>query len=188
MSAWRVGELTNQGEPVGMEPASYSWQSPPVDNVQRVLQIEEELAGGGLAAERLGDRLVAMVGSGSSVLVHVLCFGAWIVINKGLIPGLPPFDPYPFSFLTMAVSLEAIVMTLCVLNAQNRMNRQADRRAHLDLQVNLLAEQESTATLRLLESIAERLHIPASERAPTGLKAETDIETLARDLDQKLPT
>jgi uncharacterized membrane protein len=163
------------------------WQSPLVDNVQKVLQIEEELAGRRSAAERFGDRLVAMVGSGGSLLVHVLCFGAWIVINKGLIPGVRPFDPYPFNFLTMAVSLEAIFMTLCVLNAQNRMTRQADRRAHLDLQVNLLAEQESTAALRLLKSIAERLNIPASERAASNLEAETDIETLARDLDQSLP-
>ena len=47
--------------------------------------------------------------------------------------------------LTLAVSLEAIVLTGFVLMAQNRMTLQADKRAHLDLQVNLLAEQKLTA-------------------------------------------
>jgi hypothetical protein len=45
----------------------------------------------------------------------------------------------------MVVSLEAIFVTLAVLNNQNRMTYLADKRAHLDLQINLLAEQESTA-------------------------------------------
>jgi uncharacterized membrane protein len=52
--------------------------------------------------------------------------------------------PFPFVFLTMIVSLEAIFLTLFVLATQNRMTVDADRRAHLDLQVNLLSEQEMT--------------------------------------------
>ena len=70
------------------------------------------------------------------------------------------------------------------------MARQADRRAHLDLQVNLLAEQESTATLRLLGQIAEPLRIHPETAAKTeqaSLEAETDIKDLVTELDQKLP-
>jgi len=43
--------------------------------------------------------------------------------------------------------------------SQNRMSRQADRRAHLDLQVNLLAEQENMMMLKLLQRLCHRLGV-----------------------------
>src|SRR4030095_8447065 len=108
----------------------------------------------------------------------------------GWLGGIEPFDPYPFNLLTMIVSLEAIFITIGVLISQNRMARQADRRAHLDLQINLLAEQESTAPLRLLARIAERLGIEpehAVTKEQAQLEAETDIKQLVTELDKKLP-
>jgi uncharacterized membrane protein len=58
--------------------------------------------------------------------------------------------------LTTIVSLEAIFLTLFVLISQNRMSREADKRAQLDLQVNLLAEKEATMILRMLQEISQR--------------------------------
>jgi hypothetical protein len=69
-------------------------------------------------------------------------------------PRIRPFDPFPFPFLTMTVSLEAIFLALFVLASQNRLSRQADKRSHLDLQIDLLAEREMTAVLQLLQDIA----------------------------------
>jgi len=56
--------------------------------------------------ERL-DRLHR--GKGSRSRLHVVWFGAWVTINAGAIRGIRPFDPFPFPFLTMTVSLEAPV-------------------------------------------------------------------------------
>jgi len=72
---------------------------------------------------------------------------------------MPPFDPFPFPFLTMTVSLEAIFLALFVLASQNRLSRQADKRSHLDLQIDLLAEREMTAVLQLLQDIARHLDV-----------------------------
>jgi uncharacterized membrane protein len=159
-------------------------------NIQEIADLEAEHLNQRTLSERIGDHLAALAGSGGFALLHVFWFAGWIVVNLGSIPGLRPFDPYPFSLLTMIVSLEAIFITIGVLISQNRMARQADRRAHLDLQINLLAEQESTVTLRLLGRIAEGLGIKPesavkSEQAP--LEAETDIKELVTELDQKLP-
>ena len=68
--------------------------------------------------------------------------------NLGLIPGVEPFDPYPFELLTVIVSLEGIFLALLMLMAQSRMSREADKRALLDLRINLLAEQESSPSRR----------------------------------------
>lgn len=86
----------------------------------------------------------------------------------------------------MVVSLEAIFLSIWILISQNEMSRQADRRSHLGLQVNLLAEQESTETLRLVKQVAERLGVNTA-RADGTLEQETDLQHLASAIDEALP-
>lgn len=72
--------------------------------------------------------------------IHVIWFAGWILLNLGFIKA---FDPFPFSLLTMIVSLEAIFLASFVLISQNKQAIQADKRAKIDLQVNLIAEREN---------------------------------------------
>ena len=163
-------------------------------NIEKIADLEATQLNQRSMIERVGDRLVAVAGTGTFALLHAVWFAAWIVVNVGWLqrwaPGIARFDPYPFNLLTMVVSLEAIFITIGVMISQNRMTRLGDRRAHLDLQINLLAEQESTATLRLLARIAERLGIEpeqAVQHERATLEAETDVKELVTELDQKLP-
>jgi uncharacterized membrane protein len=71
------------------------------------------------------------------------------------VPGVDHFDPFPFTFLTLIVSLEAIFLSTFILISQNYETRLSERRNQLDLQINLLSEQE-TKMLRILERIAKR--------------------------------
>jgi uncharacterized membrane protein len=157
-------------------------------NVQKIAQLEAEELHRRSFFERIGDRAVAIAGRGWVSFLHLVWFITWMAVNTGQVSGFEPFDPYPFNFLTMVVSLEAIFVTLAVLNNQNRMTYQADKRAHLDLQVNLLAEQESTATLRLLQRVAEKLGVPPHEvNQVESLAQETDVAQLATEMDSTLP-
>ena len=80
---------------------------------------------------RTGQRLDSLTaGSGAVLVLHVVWFGGWVAVNAGAIRGIRPFDPFPFPFLTMTVSLEAIFLALFVLASQNRLARQADKRSH----------------------------------------------------------
>lgn len=158
------------------------------NNVEKVARLEAEQLHRRSFFERVGDRAVAIAGRGWVAFLHLVWFVTWMAVNTGGVSGVEPFDPYPFNFLTMVVSLEAIFITLAVLNNQNRMTRQADKRAHLDLQVNLLAEQESTATLRLLQRVAEKLGLPADEvHQGEALTRETDVLELVTEMDGTLP-
>lgn len=167
--------------------ASKPAASLPLTNIRTIAKLEEDALQKRSAADRLGDRLAPLAGSPGFALFHLVWFGLWIAMNSGLFPGVPVFDPYPFNFLTMTVSLEAIFITIAVLNSQNRMARQSDRRAQLDLQINMLAEQESTAALHLLQRIAERLGVPLGEPPPAELAEETNVQDLVEKLDEKLP-
>ena len=88
-------------------------------------------------------------------------FGIWVGLKFGMLDAVRPFDPFHFPFLTMTVSLEAIFLALFVLESQNLLARQSDKRSHLDLQINLLAEREMTAVLQLLRDIVRHLYSPA---------------------------
>ena len=125
----------------------------------------------------------------SFVIVHVLWFTVWITGNLGMIPGVTPFDPFPCAFLTLIVSLEAIFLSTFVLMSQNRMSHQADKRAHLDLQINLLAEQEATMMLQMLQRICRHLGLETetSDEEVRQLIKETDVHTLVNELEKKLP-
>jgi uncharacterized membrane protein len=121
------------------------------------------------------------------LVLHVLWFGAWVTVNSGVVGGIRPFDPFPFPFLTMTVSLEAIFLALFVLASQNRLSRQADKRSHLDLQIDLLAEREMTAVLHLLQDIASHLRVETSVTTPEQLRdlmKKTDLKRLANRMEE----
>ena len=134
----------------------------------------------------MSERITSVASSGPVLVGHAAWFAIWIVINTGLVPGLDPFDPFPFPFLTMTVSLEAIFLALFVLSSQNRLARQADKRAHLDLQIDLLAEREMTAVLKLLRDITTHLNVKTSEPLAQilDLAKKTDIHDLTHKLDE----
>jgi uncharacterized membrane protein len=88
--------------------------------------------------------------------VNVGIFLLWILLNIDIIPGFKPFDPYPFGFLTMVVSLEAIILSVFVLISQNRAAQIATLREELHLRINQIAEQEITKCLEILAELREK--------------------------------
>src|SRR5689334_8648413 len=84
--------------------------------------------------DHLADAITAVSGRMAFVYLHLLWFGAWIVLNTGY-TGLQPFDPFPYGLLTMIVSLEAIFLATFVLISQNRLSVEAIQHADLALQI-----------------------------------------------------
>src|SRR5436190_15603069 len=156
------------------------------ENVQAIKRWERAILRARSKAEQVSDWIACTAGSGPVLVLHVLWFGAWVTANAGAIRGIRPFDPFPFPFLTMAVSLEAIFLALFVLASQNRLARQADKRSHLDLQIDLLAEREMTAMLQLLQDIARHFDVQTTvtpERLRDLMK-KTDLRGLTNRMDE----
>lgn len=115
--------------------------------------------------ERVAEAITRFTGSMRFVYLHLVIFGLWIIINLGVVPGLPKFDP-SFVILAMVASVEAIFLSTFILISQNRMTAAADKRAELDLQINLLAEHEVTKLVALVAAVADRI----------GVQTEVDPE------------
>jgi uncharacterized membrane protein len=135
--------------------------------------------------ERAADSITAFSGRMLFIYINAAFFAGWFLLNTGRF-GLRPFDPYPYGLLTMIVSLEAIFLALFVLASQNRMTRQADKRSHLDLQIDLLAEREMTAVLQLLQDIARHLQVQTSVTPEqlSDLMKTTDVRGLMTRMEE----
>jgi uncharacterized membrane protein len=156
-------------------------------NVDAVVKLEEALQRDRTKADRMADAIASFTGSLKFVALHAAFFGVWIAINLGWAPGIPRFDPYPFMMLSTVVSLEAIFLSTFVLVKQNRMSRREDLRAHLDLQINLLAEREMTVVLQMLEGISNRMGVQPTSEAIQEFTEETSVEAVAEQLQKNLP-
>ena len=132
--------------------------------------------------EKLARAITGFAGSMRFVYVHAAIYGLWIVINLGLFPGFPRWDP-TFVTLAMIASVEAIFLSTFILITQNRMAAAADRRAELDLQVSLLAEQEITKLVQLVSGIAARMGVedpgePEVEEMKRGVAPEAVLDAI----------
>jgi uncharacterized membrane protein len=153
-------------------------------NVQAIASLEREAFDQRTPVDRVSAAITRVAGSATFIAVHALWFAAWIVLNT---TRRYTFDGYPFNLLNLVVALEAVFLTSVVLMTQNRMAKVADRRAHLDLQLNMLAEQELTATLHMLHGLCTHAGVRVSirdERVQQLLK-ETDIHKIAVALDRE---
>lgn len=159
------------------------------DNIQTIIRLEEQQDNERSLGDRIGDTIGTFAGTITFVALHLTLFMAWAVVNRGMIPGIPAFDPYPFSLLTMIVSLEGVLITTFVLIKQNRMGVRADRRNQLDLQIKLLTEKEVTKVVQMLERIAAHLKIEqqVADAETRELGEVTAVGELAKELKQALP-
>ncbi|MBV8896125.1 MAG: DUF1003 domain-containing protein [Acidobacteriaceae bacterium] len=159
------------------------------ENIDAISKLEQQFLEKRSLAERGADAIADFAGSISFVAFHIVIFALWFIVNANAIPLLRPFDPYPFVFLSMVVSVEGVLLATFVLMKQNRMTRRADQRAQLDLQINLLAEREATKNLQILKRLCDHLGLEkeASDAEIEELSQNTAIESLADDLRRKLP-
>lgn len=94
--------------------------------------------------------------------IHAIVFGAWILVNVGLLPILPAFDP-SLVILAMVASVEAIFISTFVMISHNRMAEADDERADLNLHISL-AEHEATQLLAIVSAIAEKLDVDLDQK------------------------
>jgi len=159
-------------------------------NIRLIAELERKALEDRTVADRWSDVVTRLTGNGVFATGNVVLFALWILVNTTGFGGITPFDPFPFNFLPFVVSLEAIFLAIFVLMSQNRMTRTADKRAHLDLQVDLLAEQELTTMLQMLHALCAKLgvEVTVNDDQMQALLNETDVHELASALDDRLPS
>ncbi len=147
-------------------------------NIRTIIHLRTKAAGERSLQDRLADAITAFSGRMIFAYIHIVWFGVWILLNTGWF-GLRAFDPFPYGLLTMIVSLEAIFLSTFVLISQNRLGKETERHADLDLQIGLLTEHELTRVLQMLDAIQDKLDIVDHHESEL---ADLEMETRPEDV------
>ena len=136
----------------------------------------------------VAEAVTRFTGSMPFVYLHVAITVAWVLVNQGLVPGVPRFDQN-YIILATCASVEGIFLSTFVLISQNRAAVAANRRAELDLQVNLLSEHEVTRLLTLTAAIAEKLGVaeardPSLPELTEHVAPEKVLDRIEEDADE----
>lgn len=147
-------------------------------NIRTIIHLRLKAASERSLQDQIADLITSFSGRMIFVYVHIVWFGVWILLNTGSF-GIRPFDPFPYGLLTMVVSLEAIFLATFVLISQNRLSREAEHRADLDMHIGLLTEHELTRVLQMLDAIQDKLGIDNDEDSEL---ADLEMETRPEDV------
>lgn len=123
--------------------------------------VNEEVEDRRTTVQKAADWIAEFAGSIPFLLMHVVWFGVWLLVNSVKLPGIPQFDPFPFGFLTLSVSLEAIFLSVFVLLSQNRQAAKDRMTARHDYEVNLRAQLELSRLSGKLDKLLR--HVAAIE-------------------------
>jgi len=155
-------------------------------NIRKIIQVRQRANQNQSVQDRIANAMTSFSGSMVFFYVHILWFLVWFLLNTGHL-GVIPFDPYPYGFLTMVVSLEAIFLATFVLISQNLLAKGAERLTDLGLQTGLLTEHELTRVLQMLHAIQIKMGIANDETsnlADADLEKETKPEDVLAEIER----
>lgn len=125
--------------------------------------------------QRLADRIAVFGGSWTFILLFLALLLAWIGLNTVLLTraGAAAFDPYPFIFLNLILSMLAALQAPVIMMSQNRHAAKDRAAAQHDYEVNLKAELEILALHQKLDTLREQqwLELLAMQREQLQLLA-----------------
>jgi uncharacterized membrane protein len=149
-------------------------------NVELVAQMEKTSMCQRTFGELVADLVAAWVGSWPFLIVQSVILILWMAVNG--VGWWMQWDPYPFVLLNLVLSFQAAFASPIILMSQNRQGRLNERRNHLDLQINLLAEQENTEQLRLLRLLCEKAGIRLDAQKGQALEEATQPDEIVRQI------
>ena len=155
-------------------------------NIRKIMHVRRKAVREQSVQDRIANAMTSFSGSMLFFYLHVSWFFIWFLLNTGHL-GITPFDPYPYGFLTVVVSLEAIFLATFVLISQNLFARESERLADLGLHTNLLTEHELTRVLQMLRAIQNKIGISNDEDsnlADADLEMETRPEDVLAEMDR----
>jgi len=154
-------------------------------NVAIIAEMERAEANVRSRGERVADRIATWVGSWTFIISQTFILVLWIILNW--IAWTNHWDPYPFILLNLALSFQSAYAAPILMISQNRQAKLNERRNHLDLQINMLAEQETTEILRLLRLLCEHSGLRLTEvDNRRGLEEETRHAEIVKQIQGEI--
>ncbi len=174
---------------IPMDPSSsYSFVQNNIENRRRMFRrLRAKTLARQHPIEKLAVRVSRYAGTVEFLILNVYAIFLWIFLQGGIIPGIVPFDPYPFIFLVTFISLEAIFLTIFILISQHQQEKFENLREQISLQFDILTEEEITKLMQLTSLIAQKNGIDVSkDDLLQEMIKPIDLEKIEKALEKQL--
>jgi uncharacterized membrane protein len=148
-------------------PEPYQHRHPPVCNINELLQEKPTLS------QKAADLIAGTIGSWRFLIIQSLLLAGWFILN--LVAWITPWDPYPFIFMNLVLSLQSAYTASIVMISENRQAERDRLEAHHNYELNLKEEEELRAILdhlaaqnEALQEIHRRLAALQADRGQAG--------------------
>lgn len=128
--------------------------------------------------QKVSDKVARFGGSWKFIILFVIFFAGWIIINIITLFKLP-FDPYPFILMNLILSLVAALQAPVILMSQNRHSEKDRMRDENDYLINLKSEME-------IRSLHQKMNLLLEEQIKTLFETQAKQFTLLEDICKKL--
>jgi uncharacterized membrane protein len=125
-------------------PPPYRHEHGPIKNANEV--VNEQLTTG----QKASDWIAEKVGSWPFIIWQSVILALWAILN--ITAWVRHWDPYPFIFMNLMLSLQAAYTAPMIMMSQNRKAIRDRVEAHIDYEINLKAEREIKVILENLEA------------------------------------
>ena len=106
--------------------------------------------------DRIADKMASFGGSWTFIISFGIFLAVWAVLNTVILGKQKAFDPYPFIFLNLFLSMLAAIQAPVIMMSQNREAARDRARAEHDYEVNLKAEMEIRSLHDKLDELREK--------------------------------
>ena len=107
--------------------------------------------------QRMADSVASFGGSWAFIIIFMIVLVMWVVLNSFILIKLhgSSFDPYPYIFLNLVLSMLAAIQAPIIMMSQNRQAYKDRLSAEHDYEVNLKAELEIIALHEKIDSLKQ---------------------------------
>ncbi|HVY45627.1 MAG TPA: DUF1003 domain-containing protein, partial [Minicystis sp.] len=123
--------------------------------------------------DRVADRVAEVAGSWAFILSFLGLLVTWCTVNSlamsRMLTGKEPFDPFPYIFFNLILSIVAALQGPVIMMSQNRQSLKDRAQAETDFKVNLKNEVGIENLQRALVEV--KAHLAIIERAANGRRA-----------------
>ena len=107
--------------------------------------------------QKMADKVASFGGSWMFIIIFMIVLIMWIVLNSFILIKLrnDSFDPYPYIFLNLILSMLAAIQAPIIMMSQNRQAYKDRLSAEHDYEVNLKSELEIIALHEKVDSLKQ---------------------------------
>lgn len=130
-----------------------------IEHMDEVRDVNQEYTDYRTFGQRAADTVAKVAGSWSFIIIFLVCLLMWAFLNTEILgPRHQAFDPYPYVFLNLVLSMLAAIQAPIIMMSQNRQSARDRLDAEIDHEVNVRAELAIHHVDERIQQLEQKLH------------------------------